>query len=398
MKKRLLFVQPSLQPPGGGNGLAAWMIQALLDLYAVTILCWQRVEVEPINRFYGTQLRPGDFQMLLVPRAWKKFFQALPVRGELLKRALTMRLARQVAGEYDLVVGANNEFDCGRRVIQYVHFPWGAWPRPVTELHWYHYPPAVLKLYFRLAEKLGGSRQEWIAQNLTLVNSDWVGNKFRAAYGSPAITVYPPVPVPALSRSWTEREDSFLYVGRFSPEKRLEIVIEILRRVRSRGKDVRLSLVGSVSNTDPRYSRLILEIARREASWVSVHLDIPRRELLEMMSRARYGLHGMKEEHFGMAVAELMAAGCIPFMVNGGGQVEIVGKNPHLVYDGVEDATEKILRVLDSPPLQEQLCQELSARRHLFTAERFMAEIRQVVEDFLRQEAPTGLQTHESRR
>ena len=28
--KRVLLVQPSMQPPGGGNGVAAWVLQALL--------------------------------------------------------------------------------------------------------------------------------------------------------------------------------------------------------------------------------------------------------------------------------------------------------------------------------------------------------------------------------
>ena len=28
--KRVLLVQPSMQPPGGGNGVAAWVLQALV--------------------------------------------------------------------------------------------------------------------------------------------------------------------------------------------------------------------------------------------------------------------------------------------------------------------------------------------------------------------------------
>jgi len=37
-RPRLLFVQPSLQPPGGGNGVAAWMLQALKDDYDITVV------------------------------------------------------------------------------------------------------------------------------------------------------------------------------------------------------------------------------------------------------------------------------------------------------------------------------------------------------------------------
>ena len=56
--KRVLLVQPSMQPPGGGNGVAAWVLQALVPDHRVTVLSWRPVEVEPINRFFGTHLRP----------------------------------------------------------------------------------------------------------------------------------------------------------------------------------------------------------------------------------------------------------------------------------------------------------------------------------------------------
>ena len=55
--RRVLLVQPSMQPPGGSNGVAAWVLQALVPDHRVTVLSWQPVEVEPINRFFGTHLR-----------------------------------------------------------------------------------------------------------------------------------------------------------------------------------------------------------------------------------------------------------------------------------------------------------------------------------------------------
>ena len=39
--KRVLLVQPSMQPPGGGNGVAAWVLQALVAEHRVTVLSWQ---------------------------------------------------------------------------------------------------------------------------------------------------------------------------------------------------------------------------------------------------------------------------------------------------------------------------------------------------------------------
>ena len=51
------------------------------------------------------------------------------------------------------------------------------------------------------------------------------------------------------------------------------------------------------------------------------------------MASHRYGIHGMREEHFGMAPAELARAGAIVWVPRGGGQMEIVGHEPALMFD-----------------------------------------------------------------
>ena len=81
--KRVLLVQPSMQPPGGGNGVAAWMLQALVPEHRVTVLSWQPVEIDPINRFFGTHLQPRRFRhdrgAALVARARRSPSDALDV-------------------------------------------------------------------------------------------------------------------------------------------------------------------------------------------------------------------------------------------------------------------------------------------------------------------------------
>jgi len=121
--KRVLLVQPSLQPPGGGNGVAAWVLQALIPEYEVTVLSWTRVEVGPINRFFGTHLAPGDFRTTLVPRHWARIPDRLPVPATLMKLALIMRYTRRVSEGFDVIFGVYNETDYGRRGIQYEAAP-----------------------------------------------------------------------------------------------------------------------------------------------------------------------------------------------------------------------------------------------------------------------------------
>ena len=63
----------------------------------------------------------------------------------------------------------------------------------------------------------------------------------------------------------------------------------------------------------------------------------------------------MREEHFGMAPAEMVRAGMIVWVPNGGGQVEIVGNDPRLVYESDEQAIDQIVQVLGNPDEQRRL-------------------------------------------
>src|SRR6185503_12252543 len=86
-------------------------------------------------------------------------------------------------------------------------------------------------------------------RNLTLVNSDWSGNRVRAEYDMPTRTVYPPVGGEFPSIPWAERDEGFVCVGRISPEKRIERIIAILGEVRQMRPGVRLHVVGMPGDT-----------------------------------------------------------------------------------------------------------------------------------------------------
>ena len=52
-QKKILMIQPSLQPPGGGQSVCAWILQALKGSYDLSVLSWRPVDLAPINYFFG---------------------------------------------------------------------------------------------------------------------------------------------------------------------------------------------------------------------------------------------------------------------------------------------------------------------------------------------------------
>jgi len=380
--KRVLLVQPSLQPPGGSNGLASWVLQALVHEHRVTVLSWHPVEVEPINRFFGTRLQHSEFDHLVVPAPWRFVTDHLPVPAALARSSLLMRYTRRVSAGFDVIFGLYNETDHGRRGIQYINYPSYLRPRPAADLRWYHRPRAALAAYYALTDRLAGFSVDRMKTNLTLVNSDWTGTRVRAFLGGNPRTLYPPVADPGPGLSWAERSPHFLAVGRISPEKDYERVMRILTRVRDTAPDLRLTIVGTPDRHTARYFTNLQTLARSYGDWILFRQNVTRDELGGLMGSHRYGLHGMREEHFGMAPAELVRAGAIVWVPDGGGQKEIVGDDPALVFDSDEDAVRKINAVLADPAAQEQLRQRLALRSQHLSTDRFVREVREIVSSF----------------
>ena len=378
--KKVLLVQPSLQPPGGSKAVGVWIIEALKREHEVSVLTWTPVEPAPINRYYGTSLRASEFTVYGVHPVVRWLMDRVPGPIGKLKSSLLWRACKRIKDDYDVIITANNEADLGCRGIQYIHFPRYYQPRPADDLRWYHFSPALLNVYYDLCRRISGFSFERMKQNLTLVNSDWTGTKVRECHGIEATTLYPPVPGIFPEVAWEDRENGFIAIGRIAPVKELEKMIDTLATVRSQGWDIHLHIVGEPENR--RYYERILQRVRENASWIFLEENLSREELVELVSRHRYGIHGRTEEHFGIAVAELMRGGCLVFIPRGGGQVEIVEGDERLLYATAEEAAEKIIRVMSDRDLQQVLRTHLASKKDLFSTEQFMRRFQELVRHF----------------
>ena len=84
-RRRVLLLQPSIQPPGGGASIAAWTIQALKDDHDLAICTITPVDLDAINRFYGTSIRAREVALLRVPLVVAPLLERMPLPLGLLK-------------------------------------------------------------------------------------------------------------------------------------------------------------------------------------------------------------------------------------------------------------------------------------------------------------------------
>ncbi|MBM3711962.1 MAG: glycosyltransferase [Actinobacteria bacterium] len=194
--------------------------------------------------------------------------------------------------------------------------------------------------------------------------SEYSQKWIRGFWSKESIILYPPVDVEKFKAE--KKEKIILSVGRiFSGhhnKKQLELAqnfIELFENHRDIMKDFKLVLAGGVEEKPAHmeYLEIIKKISKGYP--INVMPNIGWGDLAELFSKALIFWHaaGMGEdkdrhpekfEHFGITTVEAMASGCIPVVINMGGQTEIIkdGFNGFLFgsWEQLRDITLKICK------------------------------------------------------
>lgn len=379
-RARILLIQPSLEGPGGGDGVAAWMIQALCQDHDLTVFTWRPIDPEQADRFWGTTLSKAKIDWRHPTTTQTRWVDAIPFRHDLLQASLLFRWARQLRG-FHLRISTLCETSFENPGLQYIHIPWTVHPWTDVSPFWYSPPLSWLRhLYQALCWRIAGNTREGLEQNQTLVNSRWTGHIWSRQYSSLPQVLNPPAADPTTPTDWMSRKGGFLCIGRLAEDKRVELILDILSRVRVHHPNLHLDIV--TGGTDSAYAREILHRAR-SLNWVTLHSKLDRSQLSNLMSQHKYGIHGKAEEHFGMGIAEMTRAGCIVFAPNGGGQAEILGHREELLYQSQDEAVAKISQILDSRDSQDELRHFLQERSARYSCQNFETKTKQVVRGLL---------------
>lgn len=289
------------------------------------------------------------------------------------RSALVAGTFRRYASEYDLAVSTTNELSLPLPSVQYVHFP---------QYHLDRLPDSFDADPGRLnsiASRLAAPTPGTVDDDATLVaNSEWTADAVAEIYGRRPTVVYPPVEPIDNPLPWAERECGVVLLGRIAPDRNVLDAIDVIDRVRTRGHDLHLHVVGAA----PRSYRPYVERVRRKATerpHVHVEPDVSRARLEELLATHRYGLNVRPDESFGIAVAEFVAAGMIAIAPNAGGQREILAGHADRLFGSLEEAVDLLSNAIESGARPE-----LPPDR--FGRDRFREAMCRLVTDTLRNE------------
>lgn len=376
-KIAIIFLKP-LHPQyavGGKQATALWLAHCLQNSSEITFFyLGKEVNLPELNHLYGTALSEEKIKLVKIPQP---FWFTCPVMSKLglLKQSFFWREAKKLVADFEIVVSGQGEMDLRCPIVQYINFP-------SPSLFFLGKKAGLIKkVHNWLCNLICPRSLESMRNNLTLTNSFYTAGIIKKVYGLNSTVVYLPVaPFSVNPKPWEEREDGFVLISRLHPEKNIDKVIEILQEVRGGGRTVHLHLIGS--RHDKEYSQYIQEMIEKNSDWIFYEGVPTRHNYFQIICQHKYGIHGMPNEHFGIVIAEMISAGVIVFVPADGGQVEIVG-DERLTYKSLEQAVEKVLKVLNDSALQQELLAKLKTQSVTFNAPAFCQRINKAVEQFI---------------
>ncbi|MBI5629275.1 MAG: glycosyltransferase family 4 protein [Elusimicrobia bacterium] len=218
-----------------------------------------------------------------------------------------------------------------------------------------------------------------------IANSSYTARWIERLWGRRAEVLHPAVsPVePGPKRPYILGVGRFLEGGR---SKRQRELVSIFRELCSSGlKDWELHLAGFVQ--DKAYAALVSEEAKGLP--VKFHWDAGRPELEELYSVSSVFWHAVGAgvdpeerpegmEHFGISTVEAMSAGCVPVVINRGGQPEIVGPGQGVLWESLEECAEATSRLAADAARLNSLSRACALRARDFAFPAFSRRAREI--------------------
>ncbi|KAL3805936.1 hypothetical protein HJC23_007897 [Cyclotella cryptica] len=252
-------------------------------------------------------------------------------------------IMKQVQERFSITISSSLQMLAGCKVGTYVHYPTTSndmlslvWERrptynnksEITSSPMVTYVKLIYYSLFAILYGLVGSLAD-----LVMVNSSWTKGhiQYLWQFAQDIQVVFPPVDTASLaelSLSDPPRENLILSIGQFRPEKDHALQLQAFALAldmhdgKMKQSNPKLILVGSCRGEDDRERVDQLHKLARELNVedsVEFVLNQPYSVLKDYLSRASVGIHTMWNEHFGIGVVEMMAAGLVTVAHNSGG-------------------------------------------------------------------------------
>lgn len=356
--------------PGGGQRYVAKIAEILQDKYNITYITNKDVDIEKYKSWFNIDLSKCALKVIKIP-----FFEKLeePHINEnmVIFEYNPFDIISEESIHCDIFINAN--------MLSKVN------PLSALSLFICHFPDTRRGRFFYV------DHYDYLVSNGEYTSS-WIKKRWGL---NPTHLLYPPVDMYNNERSLSSKQKIILSVARFEKggsKKQIEMMTAFAdlaaqyEYIRSEWKFI---IAGGTFPNNP-YFTSVEELVRTLPCNIELRPDVSYEELRTLYKEATIFWHacGLNEqdphlvEHFGMTTVEAMQNYCVPIVIDGGGQQEIVEHGiSGYRFGKLEELQSYTTKVVNDSGLRRELAERAYERSHQFNFEVFKKQVIQMFQN-----------------
>lgn len=353
---------------GGGQRYVAQLAEILQDKYDITYISNKDISLDKYKEWFDIDLSGCKLKIIKIPfyEKNKRYFvdEGMVVNEE----KNPFDLISEESLHYDVFLNAN--------MLGKVN------PLSTTSVFICHFPDRSRERYFHV------DKYEYLVTNSTYTSS-WVATRWGL---SPTHCIYPPVSMYNNDASFDDKKKIILSVARFEvggSKKQIEMIKAFTELVKG-SPDVndqwKLILAGG-SPPENLYFEEVKKLLSLSPGNIELRPNLNCEELKELYRDSSIFWHacGLGEinphlvEHFGMTTVEAMQNYCVPIVIDGGGQVEIVDHGINgFRFKTIEELQHYTLMVIEDAALRGKMAGKAYEKSSSFSCEVFDKKVKEL--------------------
>ena len=340
---------------GGAQRVCLKMIEALKEAnHEVALITLIKTDWSTVEKMLGDVTKP-DEEIVVFKRDFSGFAAYRPLYAALMMPTIRRR------HHIELLVNSQADTMPVKADLLYVHYPTFSEFESV-DINVKYSRSLFWRTYISIYKLLHGFFASYLKTGVLITNSTYSKKALMKHAGRTPLVIYPPVEVEAFAKAamGSGRQNLVVSVGRYSPEKNYENVLQVAKHLRN----VQFSVVGAFSGGKSAnyYQKFRSKTADEQLANVELLKALDFNDLLKLYGKAKIYLHSMKDEHFGITIIEAMAAGLVPVVYRGGGPWEDILKAKQGHYGFSYKTPEEAAGIIEMLLANEALRRDIAER------------------------------------
>jgi len=379
-----LYISDILLRTGGTEANCSYIIYALQKIYnfpEITVVSEKYRDNDihitdiagRLNSTFGLDIKPAGTHLLLLPADKSNF----------IGRFHFERTIRRASKKFDLFFNCSmNLFSfAAKNNVVIIHFP----PYRKTKSKFVQKYPCA---YFAAALK---DRAFFKTYSLYISYSQYVRYWIDRIWGIDEARVALIDPAVKLVTKTGEKSDFIFVCSRIEKSKDIGILVSAYQSSELLQKNYKLIIAGAVIAETKSYVETLRNLIGGQSDFIILHENPSHEEIETYYSRAKIFWHAkgysideesdpFELEHFGLTTVEAMSAGCVPVVINKGGQKEIIenGVNGYR-WDTPEQLVEKTVYLMQHEDEREKMSECAMEKAKHYSLDKFTENLGKVL-------------------